>query len=321
MSDVATKAVRAVEPARVRLQIDVTDAAALGEPAHVVAEVVPPEGGGDPLGVLFCTPGGGMTRRFFDLPTPPGVPEASFARALAARGFAVVLIDPLGVGESSVPADPYLLGPDLMARAGVAAVRRALEDLRTGAAAPGLAAWPGVRSIGVGHSYGALLSVVQQAQDPLHVALGLFGFHTAGLPHLLTPEELAITPRQVRAELAARTRVKHPTPYLDLQTRPSSQPVSVAAAAVPVLSTMSLISRTPGIVAEEAAAIDVPVFLAFGDKDIHGPIEAAPLSYPNSPDVVLLMLPDTRHNHFVYPNRALLFDRFAAWATAQLAAL
>jgi alpha-beta hydrolase superfamily lysophospholipase len=320
MSDVAAKAVRAIEPARIRLQIDVTEAVALGEPAHVVAEVVTPDGDGQPLGVLFCTPGGGMTRRFFDLPTPAGVPEASFARAMAARGFAVVLIDPLGVGESSVPADPYLLGPDLMGRAGAAAVRLVLEDLRKGAASPDLEAWPGVRSIGVGHSYGALLSVVQQARDPVHVGLGLFGFHTAGLPHLLTPEELAVTPRQVRDELAARTRVKHPTPYLDLQTRPSSQPVSVAAASVPVLSTMSLISRTPGIVAEEAAVIDVPVFLVFGDKDIHGPVEAAPQAYPNSPDVALLMLPDTRHNHFVYPNRALLFDRFAAWAAARFAA-
>jgi alpha-beta hydrolase superfamily lysophospholipase len=320
MSDVAAKAVRAIEPARIRLQIDVTEAVALGEPAHVVAEVVTPDGDGQPLGVLFCTPGGGMTRRFFDLPTPAGVPEASFARAMAARGFAVVLIDPLGVGESSVPADPYLLGPDLMGRAGAAAVRLVLEDLRKGAASPDLEAWPGVRSIGVGHSYGALLSVVQQARDPVHVGLGLFGFHTAGLPHLLTPEELAVTPRQVRDELAARTRVKHPTPYLDLQTRPSSQPVSVAAASVPVLSTMSLISRTPGIVAEEAAAIDVPVFLVFGDKDIHGRVDAASQAYPNSPDVALLMLPDTRHNHFVYPNRALLFDRFAAWAAARFAA-
>lgn len=320
MSDVAIRAAHATQSPHIRLEIDVTTAAALGEPVHVVAEVIAPEGGGQPIGVLFCTPGGGMTRRFFDLPTPAGVPEASFARAMAARGFAVVLLDPLGVGESAVPADPFQLGPDLMARAGVVAVRRVLDDLRTGAASPDLQAWPAIRSIGVGHSYGALLSVVQQAQDPVHVALGLFGFHTAGLPHLLTPEELAITPRQVRAELADRTRVKHPTPYLDLQTRPSSQPVSVATASVPVLSTMSLISRTPGIVAEEAAVLDVPVFLAFGDKDIHGPIEEAPKSYPNSPDVTLLMLPDTRHNHFVYPNRTLLFDRFGDWAAARLAA-
>ena len=51
---------------------------------------------------LFCLPGGGMNRAYFNL---RGAGGFSFAAHLAARGFIVVTLDHLGVGDSSRPQD------------------------------------------------------------------------------------------------------------------------------------------------------------------------------------------------------------------------
>jgi alpha-beta hydrolase superfamily lysophospholipase len=300
-----------------RLRIDVTPAAqALGEPAHIAAGLLLPSGPQPPHALLVCLPGGATNRRYFDLPTPQGHPEASFARAMAARGFAVAWLDPLGVGESTVPRDPYLLGPDLTAAANGLATRLILDGLRQGTLSP---AWPGLRSIGVGHSYGALLTVIQQAAERTHAALAAFGFHTAGLDGYLAPEERDLDPAAVRADIAAATRRFYPEPYVTLQAPASRQAVSAESAMEPLLVTTRLPSRLPGMIAADAATIDVPILLAFGDKDMHPATHEAPASYPKCPDLTLVVLPGTRHNHFIYPTRTFLADRMAQWARTILA--
>ena len=257
-----------------------------------------------------------MNRRYFDLPTPPSQAEASFARGLAARGFAVAWLDPLGVGESTVPRDPYLLDADLTAATNGLASELILEALRAGCLT--WPAWPGLRSIGVGHSYGAMLTVIQQAAQRSHVAIAGFGFHTAGLPEYVEPAERDLDPAAVRADLVQMTRARYPEPYVTLQAPKSTQAVSAEIAMERLLVTTRLMSRLPNMVAMEAAAIDVPVFLAFGDKDMHRNVHDAPASYRRSPDVTLLVLPDTRHNHFIYPTRAQLMARFSHWAVGVL---
>jgi alpha-beta hydrolase superfamily lysophospholipase len=300
-----------------RLEIDVTAAVpALGEPARIVADLIVPPA---PCALLVCICGGGMHRLYFDLATPPGEPVASFAQAMAARGFAVAWLDPLGVGESTVPEDPYLLTPELMAAANGAAARFILEGLSAGDLSAEWPAWPGLKSIGVGHSYGALLTVVQEAEAPMHAGVAAFGFHTAGLPELATPAELAKPPRQVRADLVAMTREKHPIPYVDLKPGPSRQAVSAVPAFQKLLVTMTLMSRLPDMVAQEAAALTAPLFLAFGDNDLVADTHAAVAAYPSCPDITLVVLPQTRHNHFIYPSRTRLFERFARWADGVLA--
>jgi len=300
-----------------RLEIDVTSAAGvLGEPACIVANVLLPPGPTAPHALLVCVPGGGMNCRYFDLPTPEGHAQASFARAMAARGFAVAWLDPLGIGESTIPSDPYLLDPDLMASTNGMAARHILAGLQCGALSPQWPAWPSLRSIGVGHSYGAMLTIIQQAADPMHAALAVFGLHTAGLPDNGPPMDCTLDPTLVRANLVAMTRARHPEPYVTLQPPKSSQAVSAAVAMQAMLVTMTFMTRLPNMVSKEAAAIDAPLFLAFGEKDLHTAHHAAPASYPNSADITLVVLPGARHNHFIYPARTLLFERFARWASA-----
>ena len=299
---------------RLKLKIDVSSIAeSLGEPAHIAAEVLLPATV-TPRAVMVCTPGGGMNRRYFDLPTPPGEPEASFAAAMAAKGFAVVMIDPLGVGESTVPKDPYLLHPDLMAATDGVAVAFLVNGLRQGTLCDDFPAFSDLRSIGVGHSFGGLLTIVQQANSPLHDALMIFGYHLIGQPEHIPPSAQGLSREEVRARLVELTRVAYPEPYLTLTPGPSKQAVSAASAMEPMLNSISLMVVVPHMIAEEAAAIKVPILAALGDKDIHKGHHTFPGFFTGSPDVTLLILPGTRHNHFIYPSRTQLFERLSRWS-------
>jgi len=298
-----------------RMRFDVTEAAALGAAAHIAAELFLP-GDRAPQLLLTCIPGGGMNSRYFDLPTPPGEEEVSFAQAMLARGHAVLLIDPLGVGESSIPEDGFLLHPDRMAASHAMVVRQILAGLRDGTLIEGRPPLPALRSIGVGHSMGALLTIVQQATDPMHDALALFGFHTGGLPAQLGEADIGLDPVDTRARLIALSRTRFPDPFIALAPPPSSRPVSAATAIDRVYLTPSYMAMLPGMISADAAAIAVPVLIALGDGDLHAEPHRMPAAYSGSSDITLLVLPDTRHNHFIYPSRTRFFDRVARWAEA-----
>jgi pimeloyl-ACP methyl ester carboxylesterase len=81
----------------------------------------------------------------------------------------------------------------------------------------------------------------------------------------------------------------------------------------PILPIPSFHSILPGNVAPEAASIDVPVFLGVGDRDIVGPPGEVPSAFPRSPRVVLHVMPETGHSHFLFNTRFALFDAIATW--------
>src|ERR1700722_14865107 len=84
----------------VRLEIDVTAVAPPGATTVPAGLFLPDPGrvGRRPV-VTFCLPGGGMSRRYFDLEVDPAEGNYSMARHLADLGFVVVTIDHLGIGE------------------------------------------------------------------------------------------------------------------------------------------------------------------------------------------------------------------------------
>jgi pimeloyl-ACP methyl ester carboxylesterase len=278
-----------------------------------------------PLGItpnllLICLPGGGMNRNYFDLPTPPGETEASFAVAMAQSGFAVAMLDPLGVGESSAPADPYELTPDVHVQALGHAVDDLLHHIKTGDL-PGLPALPDIRRIGVGHSFGAALSVFLQASRPTYEALALFGFGVAPMPRFElstdhTLPDAALPVAEARSRIAQSARAVFSEPYLDLPPNAGERGQMLARANDRLLATMAYSSMLPFLFQADAAQIDVPVLLAFGDRDLHGPPHEAVRFYPKTTDLTLLVLPQTRHNHFTYIARETLFHRLAQWAHA-----
>src|ERR1700749_170335 len=127
------KRVTAVDEAvrRARLDVDVSDVAPAGCSrlrgeliwlgAGIEARAIAPV-------MVVCLPGGGMSRRYFDLP----VPGYSMAAYLAQRGILVVTLDHPGIGESDVPDDAWALTPEMVADVDAEAVRQIQRQLASG---------------------------------------------------------------------------------------------------------------------------------------------------------------------------------------------
>ena len=298
---------------RHHLEIDVTEAADFGEPAHLAVDLLLPSD--RPAEIMFiCLPGGGMNSRYFDLPTPEGEPEVSFAHAMALRGHAVALVDPLGAGKSTCPTDLYKLHPDKMAAAVGAATDQIRQKLQKGDLHPNSPAAPAIRLIAAAHSLGALIAVVQQAKFCQYDGLVLMGFHIGGIPEHLTEADRALDLEETRANLVEIARRRFPLPWHETPPASGKRRISLATASERIMATPSLMAMLPNIVAKDAASITVPVLLALGDADLYGDLSKTPQAYPSSSDVALIILPETRHNHFLYPSRTSLFDRVARWS-------
>jgi pimeloyl-ACP methyl ester carboxylesterase len=274
---------------------------------------------------LYCLPGGAMSRGYFDLQAQGNF---SFAAALVARGYIVVTLDPLGIGDSSRPQDGYQLTPEILARANAAAVAAIQRELASGS----LAGRPlgAARAIGVGHSMGAMLTGIQQAHHASYDALMLFGFGTKGLVIALSEEErrYAGDPSGTRENLVRLARLRSPDPYPPVPRTQQGRELFAGATAdrrgiealnrvrAVLLLTAGLYSMIPGSVLPECAQIKVPLLLALGDRDMAGPPHEVPASYPGSSDITLLVLPSTGHAHFLFDSRHQLFDRAASWCEA-----
>jgi pimeloyl-ACP methyl ester carboxylesterase len=270
---------------------------------------LPVDPGARPV-VCCCVPGGGMSRGYFDVRASASVGNFSMARHLVDRGFVVVTLDPPGVGESDVPDDGYTLTPDVVADVNARAFDRLLEE------------WPDAYRVGVGHSAGALLTVVQQARHRTHDALGLFGFGRGGHEQFkLTPEE-----REQAGGIVELTRQRFDDPLpgggstttspflLGGMEVPPEALEALGAVKTRLLGVVGLTSMIPGSVDAEMAAVDVPVFLALGDHDIAGDPHVIPACFGGCRDFTLFVLPGTGHNHNVAPDRELLWERFVVWA-------
>lgn len=70
----------------------------------------------------------------------------------------------------------------------------------------------------------------------------------------------------------------------------------------------------PGFVAAEAAAIDVPVFLGFGERDTSADFRAEPSAFTSAGDITLVIIPTMAHMHNFASTRARLWDRLSHWA-------
>ena len=310
---------------RARLRVDAGVELAGEGALQVAVEVLAPP---DPKPVaLVCLPGGGMNRRYFDLQVPND-DSYSFAAQMAARGFICVLIDPLGVGDSSRPADSYTLTAEVLTGANAAATESILDKLKKGTLVKELTAIPKVASVGVGHSMGAMLTITQQALARQHRGIAVLGFSTRGLPEYLVGEarELAKDLVAARREVVRLARATFRTDYpvigrtedgASLYAGKTAEPAGVEAikaARQPLLPVTAFMSMLPGNVAPEAAAIDVPVFVGLGERDMAGPPQDAPKAFTSSPAVTLEVLPGAGHSHFLFASRVRLFERLAAWA-------
>jgi pimeloyl-ACP methyl ester carboxylesterase len=284
----------------------------------LAAELIVPDGiSAAPL--LVCFPGGGMTRRYFDLPEEQEG-EWSMARHLADHfGIAVAVIDHPGVGDSSVPEDPYTLNPTVVA----AVDHGALSEL----VAHAMDLFEPTRLIGLGHSMGGLVVAHAQWHHRSFDAVAFLGFGGAGLPEYLTKAELSYADNYDRLEpvLAELVRERFGTALVSGSTTSSDMlnPGTLseareilATASGSLLALCGLASMVPGSSNAALASIEVPVFIGLGENDIAGDIGNVASLLTSSGDVTTYVLAGAGHNHSISRNRTVLWDALGNWIAA-----
>lgn len=320
---------------RWRLEVPVGNAAPAGVES-IIVELFAPPADRRPDGseqcyevpvLVCCLPGGGMNRGYFDLRSE-GLTGYSMAEHLAARhGLWVLTIDHPGVGESDRPDDGFALTPAVVAAVNAMVISIVVDGLRAGSLVEGLPATPGLALVGVGHSMGGLLAVVQQARHGTFSALGVLGFSGRGLNEHLNDDERAVAHDQDAIEAAivelTRARFGRALPpgatstsgMLTVDGLPEAVIDELGRTAASLITVCGLTSMIPGSTRREREAVTVPVFVGVGEHDITGPVELLAGDFPNAPTAVFV-LPGAKHNHNVEPDRHVLWERLATWIAA-----
>jgi hypothetical protein len=241
--------------------------------------------------VVLCYPGGGYGRGYFDL-HPAGHDGYSQAEHHAGRGVVVVALEharPAGIAEVA----------ERNAHAAREVLRRlpAVADVR-----------PDAPVVGVGHSMGAAVLTVQQADHHSFDAIALLGW--SAIRTALPPAE----------GVGARSRDHFRWAYhwddepdwlvdADIgpdypERGPECPPWGSATRPIPVADVLR-----PRVVASWARRVDVPVFLGFGERDVAADPDAEPAVYAASPKVDVDRFERVAHLHNFGPGRERVWDR------------
>ena len=312
-------------PQPIELQIDVTEAAGLGEPLHTAVSVVLPDPGRlrEPPVVAFGFPGAGYSRGYylFDMPGSSFGGEAGYHAA--EHGWIFVACDHLGVGDSSLP-DPDQLTLANVSAANGATVDRVMGLLKSGSLAPQLDPLTEPAAIGIGQSMGGCFTIYLQGSAPRFGGVAIMGYSAI---HSIVPRpdgSWLTFDRESSSRPESTDRGDSLTwafHYLDVPeeivkadmtdypTRLGNLPVWGSATTPGCVRLMP----KPGVVSEQAAAIEVPVFIGVGEIDIVVHPREEPAAYSRAQDVTVHIHPKMAHMHNFAGNRTQLWDRLAAW--------
>ncbi|HET9628795.1 MAG TPA: hypothetical protein VFP14_04850 [Novosphingobium sp.] len=335
------------------LRIDVTEAAGLGEAAHIAVTVTLPDPAHMPKVpfVCFAKPGGGYSRGYYthDLPGPAKGAQASWH---AQRGWIFISVDHLGVGASSLHPGKSL-DFVVLARAAHAAEAQILAQLAEGTLAEGFPAIRDMVKLGIGQSMGGCMTVVQQGRFHDYDGVGVLGYsviHTSplhredptispwfGRDTLLSEPLIILNPDAFAKGAAAGgpgqgDRMMRNFHYDDVSdeiaiadlahfNRRELFDVDAHAGFVPAPwhsfsfpVPVAPATLTPGIIAGEAAAIRVPVLSAFGERDVSREPKDEPKAYFSSPSIDVFVCPRMGHMHNFASTRELFWERIDTWA-------
>jgi hypothetical protein len=336
------------------IEIDVTDAAGLGEPAHIALSVHLP----DPAGlheapvVCFSKPGGGYSRGYYtcDLPGPATGAQAAWH---AARGWIFVSMDHIGVGGSSLHAADKLTYT-VVAAASRAAEQEVLKRLEAGTLAAGFPKVATPLKLGIGQSMGGCMTVIQQGRYHCYDGVGVLGYSavhthpptrpgTAPIAAPWLPRDTLLTqPLTVLNAAALAKAMSTPRPdggaamawgfhYDDVDpeivakdlahfNRGIHDAASQKGFAAPPwssLTTPGAVAQsclTPGAIAPEAAAVTAPVLVAMGERDVVADPKGEPRAYLSASSVDLFICPRMGHMHNFASTRELFWRRIETWA-------
>ncbi len=265
---------------------------------------------GHPRGVLMAIPGGTYAKDYWHLEIP-GRPGYSFAEYCAAQGYLVLAVDNLGTGESSRPPDGDAVGLTEMGRAN-AAVARAMRDR-----------FPALPLVGVGHSMGGCLAVMQQAGQRSFDALAVLGYGYQPLAGLSAdgPEAALLAETAARfAGMPVECRdgyylmdraLLRSSFYLD-DVPPEVVAADEQVATVLPRAALHRVAATP-LGRESAAAVDVPVFQAWGEHDNTPDPHGDARYFTSCPDYTLYLLTGSAHCHNFAGRRHEMWRRICSW--------
>ncbi len=305
---------------------DVTEAVGLSEALHTTASVFlpDPEMLARPSVVVFGFPGAGYGRGYFSIEMP-GSSDCGQAKYHASRhGWIFVACDHLGVGESSLP-DPSTLTLEKVAAANGATVRHVTSLLEAGSLSKRFPPIEDPVRVGLGQSMGGCLTIVLEGTDPCFDAVAILGFSAihATMPlrdgHALPidPETQEVDPSALREALRwAFFSSDVPAAIVDADLTRSDADLGLrlpwASRTTPGCVEQMQI---PAVVAREAAAIGVPVFVGVGEVDGVPNPRAEPGAYSSAPSVTVAVVPGMAHMHNFAGTRTQLWDRLAAWGS------
>ena len=298
-------------PQRHAIQFCVTAAAGLGVPAYIAATRFQPDPSQPTRGVVVLVPGGGFTRRYFDLEIE-GYQNYSAAMQLARHGWIVVAIDNLGTGESTIPADGEQVTLDRCAAALAEVILQLRSQLKSGEL-PATKAASALPVVGVGHSLGACIITLAQGNYACCDAVGVLGYSCRYIVGAVDPE----TGERLRKREFCGSGYNRTTPSSQRERFYSEQvPKAIIeaeeAARVPMPNGLAE-ALVPGRSAAAAARIEVPVLLAFGERDVSPNPYDETRYFHRSKDVTLLILNGAGHAHNSAPERVVFWDRISNW--------
>ena len=265
--------------------------------------------------LLFCLPGGGASCGYFDLGTAGGL-DLSFASRMTDLGHHVITMDHVGTGTNPLPPSHPFLKPrqasDYLAAAlDVMLMDNGLEQLDR---------------IGVGHSMGGMITTLIQARHKAFSGIALLGSSARGLDWGTTEEEKTYQdrPDELERDLEKLVLARYGTAFTEIPGGPSGKSITFGGfneAATQLLrdnmaelyAAGGTTSMIRGSFSAEVAAIDVPIFFAFGDHDIGAPPEEVPQDYTGSSDIEFHILEECGHNSFAFPVIEELCQKLHQW--------
>ncbi|MDE2463348.1 MAG: alpha/beta fold hydrolase [Alphaproteobacteria bacterium] len=289
------------------LTIDVSGATGIAVSFVAATLFLPDDFGPAPLELLFCLHGGGYRRGYWH---PVFAGEGySFAAYMAARGYAVLTVDLLGMGDSFRPEPESLLSRNKIAAANNHVLSMVGEGLRRG----NWGALPSddIAVTGIGHSIGGMMIITQAAEhaglDRVAVLgwtnqpLTLAGVNVATLSEISLPVGYHASPRNAMRALFYAADV--PTWLIEADEAHGSK-------------TPSCLGRdalAPGIVHTASAAISAPIFLGNGNVDTSPDHWAEAAYFKSSRDITMMVLEGAAHCHNFASSRRKLWERMDRW--------